>query len=426
MRKLLFVALFLGILLSPALFLLLTAEEAPLVAEPRAATPEDALRAKQLALGFRKLTEQESGDRTFRFTEQDLNGAFAFASRAVPSVRARADVKPGGVAVDVSVRLPTGKWMNGMAEFTPAVEGIDLASLQIGQIGLPAGLVIPAAEQLLNMVLGDGLGTIAFNGVRNTRITGKTVTTEVVLTKADRKAIASRTKDTMRTVSGFSTAEDLRGYWLDMHEAATNGTLNPKGTFAQFLHFAVDRAANRATADTARYEMQTALYAIAILCGHPNLQFLIGNVVPQDLMRERSVCADATLAGRRDLRAHFAVSAGLQIASDAGFAFAVGEYKELLDANKGGSGFSFDDIAADRAGIEFAIFLKQSNPVDWPTVIARLRQEQDMFPRIDDLPSTMPQNEFESRFGSVDSPAYRDMLAKIDARISRLPVFSLN
>ena len=55
----------------------------------------------------------------------------------------------------------------------------------------------------------------------------------------------------------------------------------------------------------------------------------------------------------------------------------------------------------------------------------RLRLEQDMFPRIDDLPSTMPQNEFESRFGSVDSPTYRDMLAKIDARIANLRVFSI-
>ena len=425
MKSLLFLFILLGVLASPVALVFLSSESQPQVAAPRAATPDDARRAKNMVLSFRKLTETETGDRTFRVSEADLNGALIFASRAVPSVRARAEVLPFGVVVDGSFRLPTGKWVNATAEFAPAQEGVALSYLRIGQITLPAAPVVPAAELLLNLVLGDGLGSVAVNGIRNTRIAGKTVTTEVMLTRADRKALASRTKDTVRAASGFSTVEDLRDYWLAMHEAAESGRLDPNGTFAQFLHFAVERAANRATAETARYEMQTALFATAIQCGHYKLQFLIGDVVPPDFMKKAPPCAYATLAGRRDLRAHFAVSAGLQVASDAGFAFAVGEYKELLDANRGGSGFSFDDIAADRAGIEFAIFLTQSRPADWPAIVAKLAQEADMFPRIDDLPSLMPQSEFEQRFGGVDSPAYRQMLTKIDARITGLPVFSV-
>jgi len=425
MKSLFFLFFIFGILASPVALVFLSSEPTPRVAELRPATPQDARRAKRMVLSFRKLTETETGDRAIQVSEADLNGALIFASRAIPSLRARAEVLPYGVVIDGSFRLPTGKWANATAEFAPAEEGIALSYLQIGEVALPAGPVIPAAELLMNLVLGDGLGTIAVNGVRNTRIAGKTVTAEVVLTRADRKALASRTKDRVRAASGFSTAEDLRDYWLAMQRAAESGKLDPNGTFAQFLHFAVDRAAMRATAETARYEMQTALFATAIQCGHHKLQFLIGEVVPPDLVRTPSACSQATLAGRRDLRAHFALSAGLQIASDAGFAFAVGEYKELLDASRGGSGFSFDDIAADRAGIEFAIFLTESNPADWPAIAANLAQEQDMFPRIDDLPSLMPQAEFEDRFGGVDTPAYRQMLAKIDARITDLPVFSV-
>ncbi len=425
MKSLLFLFLILGVLASPVALVFFTSEPAPLVASPRAATPDDARRAKDMVLSFRKLTETETGDRTFRASEDDLNGALIFASRALPSVRARAEVLPFGVVIDSSYRLPTGKWVNLTAEFAPAQEGIALSYLRIGQVTLPAAPVVPAVELLMNLVLGDGLGTVAVNGVRNIRIAGKTVTAEVVLTRADRKALASRTKDTVRAASGFSTVEDLRGYWLAMYEASRSGKLDPNGTFAQFLHFAVARAADRATAETARYEMQTALFATAIQCGHYKLQFLIGDVVPPDLLKTPPPCASATLAGRRDLRAHFALSAGLQVASDAGFAFAVGEYKELLDASRGGSGFSFDDIAADRAGIEFAIFLTRSGPADWPAIVAGLAREADMFPRIDDLPSLMPQSEFEQRFGGVDSPAYRQMLSKIDARITGLPVFSV-
>ena len=50
------------------------------------------------------------------------------------------------------------------------------------------------------------------------------------------------------------------------------------------------------------------------------------------------------------------------MASSGGAAFSAGEYKELLDSNPYGSGFSFDDLAADRAGIRFAARLLAAAP----------------------------------------------------------------
>ena len=48
------------------------------------------------------------------------------------------------------------------------------------------------------------------------------------------------------------------------------------------------------------------------------------------------------------------MSAGIKLIADSGISFAAGEFKELLDALSGGSGFSFADLAADRAGTHFA------------------------------------------------------------------------
>ena len=424
MRILIFTLLILGLFSSPVVFVLASTEPAASVAKARTATPADAKRAKDMYIKFRNLTETAGGNRAFTASEQDLNSVLIFASRAVPRARAQAEVVPYGVIIDGSIQLPNGEWLNGKAEFAPVEDGIAISYLRIGETEFPAALAIPLIETVLNLALGDKLGSVAVNSVRNTHITGKTITTDVVLTKENRRAFAKSSKDAVRVASGLSSAEDVRDYWLALYNAAQSGTLDRHGSFSHFLHFATERAIRSASPGREKYEMQTAIFALAILCGHVKLQAIIGDVIPKDHTRKKSVCDQVTLAGRRDLRAHFAVSAGLQIASDAGFAFAVGEYKELLDANRGGSGFSFDDIAADRVGIEFAQLFSATTPSKWPDIVRHLTEERNVFPRIDDLPSLMPQEEFNRRFGSVDSPAYAEMLAFIDKRIRDLPAFS--
>lgn len=59
--------------------------------------------------------------------------------------------------------------------------------------------------------------------------------------------------------------------------------------------------------------------------------------------------------GRKDWSRHFWVSAGLTVLSDGDRTMAVGLIKEIMDATPGGSGFSFADLAADRAGNLFAL-----------------------------------------------------------------------
>jgi hypothetical protein len=67
-----------------------------------------------------------------------------------------------------------------------------------------------------------------------------------------------------------------------------------------------------------------------------------------------AVLGKPTLHDRHDLAQHFAVSMGLTALLGERAAESAGLLKELLDAQEGGSGFSFADLAADLAGIEFA------------------------------------------------------------------------
>ncbi|HMA80896.1 MAG TPA: hypothetical protein VKR81_08390, partial [Candidatus Binatia bacterium] len=129
------------------------------------------------------------------------------------------------------------------------------------------------------------------------------------------------------------------------------------------------------------------------------------------------------LNGRDDFPKHFIVSAALAAKAGAPLADAVGVYKELADA-RGGSGFSFNDIAADRAGTRFGEYA--ADPASARRLQHRLRagiRERDIMPGTADLPEFMPEAEFLRRFGGVDAPAYRKMMAEIERRIAALPLY---
>ena len=130
------------------------------------------------------------------------------------------------------------------------------------------------------------------------------------------------------------------------------------------------------------------------------------------------------LAGRADFAQHFALSAFIAATGGEGLSDLAGLYKELRDAQEG-SGFSFNDLAADRAGSRLGEAStrspQQARRVQ--DVLAGVKDAGVFFPRVNDLPEFMGQAEFQRRFGGVGAPAYRSMVAKIEARIAALALY---
>jgi len=127
-----------------------------------------------------------------------------------------------------------------------------------------------------------------------------------------------------------------------------------------------------------------------------------------------------TLGGRDDFPLHLLVSAALASEGTGPLSKVIGVYKEVADS-RGGSGFSFNDIAADRAGTRIGEMAVQQ-PQKLQATLARGVTEADILPRWEDLPEFMPEPEFLRRFGGVGAPAYVAMLGEIDRRIDALPV----
>lgn len=159
--------------------------------------------------------------------------------------------------------------------------------------------------------------------------------------------------------------------------------------------------------------------ALAVLTLHANGRGL-AQVLPAAKQWPRPRPLQLLLGGRQDFPLHFLVSASLATEGTSPLSKAVGIYKEVSDS-RGGSGFSFNDMAANRAGTRFGEKLLRS-PQDMQAQLARGVMDTDLLPRVDDLPEFMAEAEFKRRYGGVGSPAYNILLADIDRRIAALPL----
>lgn len=202
--------------------------------------------------------------------------------------------------------------------------------------------------------------------------------------------------------------------------ASIADTLAPGASMTEVLAALFRLSAARSGSNSATAENSAAVLALAFYVNGWPLQSLVPDartwrpVTPRELR----------LRGRHDLAQHFAVSALIASAAGTPMAAMAGIYKELNDS-RGGSGFSFSDIAADQAGTMFGTLATSTSASarDIQRRIAAGITEDDLIPIVTDLADNMPEAEFTRRFGGVGAPAYNTVIADITRRVAALPLF---
>jgi hypothetical protein len=145
-------------------------------------------------------------------------------------------------------------------------------------------------------------------------------------------------------------------------------------------------------------------------------------VEPDDERKARLVVLGLpTVRGRRDLCQHFVVSAALTEFVGGALAVQAGLAKELLDM-KGDSGFSFTDLCADVAGVEFANLAKKD-----PGVLDQWRRAfkvEEFVPAIDGLRDGMSEDQFKRVYGSVGDDRFIQGMADLRKRVRALRAYA--
>jgi hypothetical protein len=164
-------------------------------------------------------------------------------------------------------------------------------------------------------------------------------------------------------------------------------------------------------------ENRAAIVVLALFANGRDL----GSVLPGTRGWPHAQRVRLLLAGRDDFPRHFLVSAALVVGASDALAQSIGLSKELADA-RSGSGFSFNDIAANLAGARFGEIALQA-PADLQARVAPGVSDDDLMPTWADLPQFMPEAEFVHRYGGVGAPPYQSMMTEIERRVDALRLF---
>lgn len=409
------------IILGPIAVLAIGRQDAPAVGPDSVVSGKQAGRFNRLLNDFRAITRgDEEGPLTIEAA--DLESAVALGARFIPGLRGDAHIGPGpdGVeemALTIAVPIPFiegAGWYNLTAAVPASEDGIGLSRVAMGPIEIPAGWIVPTGAAVLDLVLGGDTGKLARTAVGAVRLSDGVASLDINMDLSGRNALAGRFKDTLRGLAFRSQPEQVAAY-LEAFDAAADKGKRFGTELAPHVALALRTAADRVEAGgSQRAEAEAMLFALGVDCGTWSMQLVIGDVVPEG--RSGAPCNPARLAGRNDLKKHFTISAALAAAADSAGSFAVGEAKELMDSD-GGTGFSFDDLMADRAGIRFAEVVLAGNPADWRALASRIGRDRDLLPEHRDLPSGMSADAFERAYRDVESATYKDMVRRIDARI---------
>lgn len=422
-------------ILTPLIALIAISDSYALVEESAVIDTNSAIKAKSSAKQlYKDLMDGKSDQRaTLILSEDEINGIVALVTRGMSRVTGRINVTPLAILGAFTLNLPNnpfGEYINLTATILPSSQGLVIENITVGNISFTGKIALSLVEIILNKVIaGDYFGTRLINAIESIEVDNSNLVFTYHSISGLRNAIDNtkgHIKEVRDDLALLGNAKLVKIYYeqLCKFHAQIDGL--GQASIGYYMDTVFSFAEKRSSiSETPVEENRAALLALAIFLGSYRFDSVIGALDAETLATCQPQDDQIVLANRKDLRLHFIFSVALNIISNSGMSFAIGEFKELLDSQQGGSGFSYVDLAADRAGIRFAeIALNESGAIHVQKMASELRKEETFFPSVAELPEGIPQQLFDER-GGIEGNYYKQQLTIIDRRIDGLAIYQI-
>ena len=404
-------------LLLCALFVFFGVSDQPDIAVGWKLTHDDVVRAQKILHEGAKTKPDDIG--SIELTQPDLNLAANYLLNRYSKSAVNIELRSHVLRFTVTTTLPKnsfGEYLNisfRLGNDNPN-ELPTLTKFKAGKLLLPAKLA------------GFVIDTIIQNTSLKNYVILATRPIKTITIDPEKLSISYYSSmDTMIQARNFLTdgAENpnLNIYQKKLAEIIAQHNPNWRLSLADLLKPLFELALQRSTLENAIEENKLAIIAVNNYVNRKETKkffsFPASNLTDQTRY-------PTFLYKRIDLAQHFIGSAAITASVNGQIAKVVGEEKELSDAN-GGSGFSFIDLAADKAGTKLGEMATSSpeNARKIQQAMANIKDYSDFMPDPTDLPEHMNDAEFKQRYQSVDSLVYQALSNQIDARIAAIPLY---
>lgn len=399
----------------------------PMLSAAPPPTAQDVADTRQLLRDIRSGSGATDG--ILRTDADQLNSAMRLVARFLPGFRGKVTVKDTYAVGSVSLPVPWWdgqRWLNAIGRI-PEFEGrFALSEVFVGDHSLPPELAIEIGRIGANIALGKGIGDTVLAAATAMEIKDDALVFGLDLDRMGQNGLMRGTFGALKG-NALPSPEEIDAYYRMIRQAMEDGHLAQSESFLPYLQFTLQATLEEDQPTRLPDRYTAAILGLARACGAKDFDLIVGRFMfkPEEAQESWATeCKDVTFNGRIDSRRHFLTSAALQAISNTGFAVSAGEFKELYDTISGSGGFDFTDMAANLSGIRLSNALMARPASDWPALLNRLQEEDDVIPSFDGIPPLMPEEEFKSRFGDIDSTPYRDMIAQIEARIDALSLYT--
>ena len=412
--------------LCTGIILWLSVEETPLSFEATRVTSAEKRRLVRLIRSKSPRSLNEGHTHTLRLTEHDINVLLSWGLSLVsPNQKAKVSLARDSASLSVSVGVTLGegktRYLNlVIAGDSPIEEGIlslNVDRCRLGSVEAPRWLLNLLSPVVTSLLSHDRCSKPFLDATR--RVTIEPDSIEV-------------TYGCLHLPPGFredlfgpaNTSEDVLASTraqVDHLLAVVSQLPHTRPSFGMCFETVFSLARDRSAEGDPVTENRAGIFALGVLLGHPRIEeFLEPALAECDNGAARRVLRRVVLRERSDWTKHFCVSAAIALLSDEVLSDAAGLLKEELDADIGGSGFSFADLLADRAGTTFAARATRNEAAAraMQDRIARGFRVEEFFPPAADLPERIPDVELQSRYGGVGGEAYRRLIEEIERRIA--------
>lgn len=369
-------------------------------------------------------------------TQSELHGLSAFGHRAISQLTSDVILFQDNALIKFSIELPFPelvKYLNVEAMLVASKEGLDIDSVTIGDITLPGNVLINVAEWLANIYVKDEFGTALLSMIKSVDITSKQLSIGVVLSENFHDDPLSNTNSLFALrdkLALYGDVEVIRFYHQSLVDTIEQSE-KLKLSFVQYIGFTFGLVKQRNLAgitESLAEENRAALMALVLYFGTNKFELLVGDISTlstKQFQQRAKLRSRVKLRQRVDIQKHFIYSVALQLFGTSTASNAIGELKEFLDSNNGGSGFSFADLMADRAGTRLAMLATDSDESAFKVqqYLADITDEAILLPELTGLPEGISQRAFEIYYRDINSIVYKAMLQSIDQQLQEIPVY---
>jgi hypothetical protein len=382
-------------------------------------TRDDIARAKKILHEGSKTKPDEIG--IIELTQPDLNLAANYLLNRYSKSAAKIELKNNMLRFAVTTTLPKnslGEYLN--ISFRLGNDGNELPSLKkfkAGNLLLPARFAAFVIKKIIRYTSLNDYFILATQPIKYVKIDQQKIT-----------IIYYSSRETLRQARNFLTqssdSPELDIYRQKLTEIIAQHDPAWRLSLADLLKPLFELAYQRSTLENAIAENKMVIMVANDYVNKKETKDLLPTLASKPTTEKRY---STFLYKRVDLAQHFIGSAALTASVNGQIAQVAGEEKELSDA-QGGSGFSFIDLAADKAGTRFGEMATSSPESARKTqkAMSKINDYSDFMPDPRDLPEHMDEAEFKQRYQSVDSPAYQEISKQIDARIAVTPIYNAN